>query len=102
VIVRDEFNCKSKHPRTAKEIKLKYSCLKKAAKKEASKQLQQLRGTGGGPYVPPTNSSILERVVKLVPLAATGMPSVTDSDFFVAPENRKLLEIFFYFKIGKR
>jgi hypothetical protein len=91
----EEFNSKTKRPRSAKELKLKYTCLKKAAKKEAGRQLQKLRGTGGGPYEPPRNSAILNRVVNLIPLAATGMPSVTDSDQIDFPENGLLyLKVF--------
>jgi hypothetical protein len=64
-----------------KELRSKFDCLKKAAKKESPRQVQSLRGTGGGPaHKPARNVALLERLLNLVPLGAVGMAAMVDSD----------------------
>jgi hypothetical protein len=80
-MLEEEFNAGMLVSRTAKELRSKYDCLKKAAKKESARQVQSLRGTGGGPpHKPARNVAVLERVLNLVPLGAVGMAAVVDSD----------------------
>ncbi|RVE41818.1 hypothetical protein evm_013540 [Chilo suppressalis] len=82
-----EFNASSSRHRTMKQLKYKFDNMKKSARKDASRERQERRRTGGG-QLPGTSSSDhpdKDWMRSLIFLSADGMEATYDDD--TLPEN---------------
>ncbi|KAJ8737705.1 hypothetical protein PYW08_000300 [Mythimna loreyi] len=85
-----QFNASSSRHRSVKQLKYKFDNMKKSARKEASKERQERRRTGGGqvPGMSTSDHSEKDWMRSLMVLSADGLESTYDDD--TLPENVEL------------
>ncbi|KAJ8717013.1 hypothetical protein PYW08_005412 [Mythimna loreyi] len=85
-----QFNASSSRHRSVKQLKYKFDNMKKSARKEASKERQESRRTGGGqvPGMSTSDHSEKDWMRSLMVLSADGLESTYDDD--TLPENVEL------------
>ncbi|KAH9642804.1 hypothetical protein HF086_012298 [Spodoptera exigua] len=85
-----QFNASNSRYRSIKQLKYKFDNLKKSARKEASKEHQERRRTGGGQVPGMSSSDHTEKdwMRSLIVLSADGLESTYDDD--ILPDNVEL------------
>lgn len=90
--LQKDFNAVGDTARTVKQLKYKFENMKRSAKKDASRERQEMRRTGGGPPpAPPALDDTTDWLRSIMSTTLDGNEAIYDDDViapkFVAPPN---------------